>query len=78
MSTAMRLSLKGAALILILALTVLASSPAPARACMWGVMYTYYYSTGGVCHYDCDNQETCWGDTSGYIVDSGWGECWYC
>ena len=79
MSTTMRLSLKGAGLVLVLVLKMLATFPAPASAeCLWGVMYTYYYSTGGACHYDCYNQETCWGDTSGYIVDSGWGECWYC
>lgn len=79
MTMKMRLSLKGAALILVLVLAAFASFPVPARAyCLWGVMYTDYYSTGGACHYDCYNQKTCWGDTSGYIYDSQSGECWYC
>lgn len=79
MSMKKRLSLKGAALILVLALAAFASFPEPAQAyCLWGVMYTDYYSTGGSCHYDCYNQKTCWGDTSGEITQSYWGECWYC
>jgi hypothetical protein len=80
MNRAQRSSRKGAALAVALLLAVLAVSfPAPARAyCMWGVQVTDYYSTGGVCVTDCYNQRTCSGDTSGYIYDSGWGECWYC
>jgi hypothetical protein len=73
------LFLKGGALVLVLALAILASFPAPLRAvCLWGVTYTYYYSTGGACYYDCYNQETCWGDTSGDIIDVGQGEYYYC
>ena len=72
-------ALKGAALAVALLLAVLAVSlPAPARACLWGVQVTDYYSTGGACFTDCYNQKNCWGDTSGYITHSDWGECWYC
>ena len=73
-------TLKGGALAVALLLAVLAVSfPAPARAyCLWGIQVTDYYSTGGTCFTDCYNQRTCSGDTSGYIYDSGWGECWYC
>ncbi len=75
-----RSALKTGVLAIALLLAVLAISfPAPARAyCLWGIQVTDYYSTGGTCFTDCYNQKTCWGDTSGYIYDSGWGECWYC
>jgi len=82
MSTVKRLSLKGAALLLVIAVMVLAgpaSFPKPAYAyCLWGVTITDYYSTGGVCYTDCPNTRVCYGDTSGYIYDSQMGECWYC
>jgi hypothetical protein len=75
----MNRTLKIGALTVALLLALLAVSlPTPARACLWGVQVTDYYSTGGTCFTDCYNQKTCWGDTSGYIIDSGWGECWYC
>jgi len=72
--------LKGGALAVALLLAVLAVAfPAPARAyCLWGIQITDYYSTGGTCVTGCDNQTTCWGDTSGYITESYSGECWYC
>lgn len=71
--------LRGGALALALLLAVLAVSlPAPVQACLWGVQVTDYYSTGGSCFIDCYNQKSCWGDTSGYIIRSDWGECWYC
>jgi hypothetical protein len=81
--SAKRLSLKGGALAVALLLAVLTGQgafPAPAKACTWmmGVTYTYYYSTGGTCRYDCPNEVSCWGDTSGYIVDVIQGDCWYC
>ena len=81
MNTMKRLSLKGAALLLVIAVMVLAgqaSFPEPASACMWGVTITDYYSTGGVCYTDCPNTRVCYGDTSGYITESYMGECWYC
>ncbi len=79
MSMKKRLSLKGVALIVVLALTAFASLPAPAQAiCLWGVAYTDYYSTGGVCYTDCPNTRVCYGDTSGYITESYWTECYYC
>lgn len=79
MSTTKRLVLRGGSLVLLLALVALALVPAPARAeCLWGVNFTYYYSTGGSCHDDCYAVRTCWGDTSGYITESYMGECYYC
>jgi hypothetical protein len=79
MSTATRRILKGGALVLMLSLAFLAAFAAPACAeCLWGVTYTYYYSTGGSCHYDCYANQSCWGDTSGDIVDVQIGECFYC
>jgi hypothetical protein len=80
MNHAKRSILKGGALAIVLLLAVLAISfPTPARAyCLWGIQVTDYYSTGGTCFTDCYNHTTCSGDTSGYVYDSGWGECWYC
>jgi hypothetical protein len=71
--------LKGGALAVGIILAFFAVSfPTPAQACLWGVQVMDYYSTGGSCFTDCYNQKTCGGDTSGYIVSSQWGECWYC
>ena len=76
----MNRSKKTALLAFALLLAVLAVTfPAPAQAyCLWGIQITDQYNTGGTCFTDCYNQKTCWGDTSGYVIDSGWGECWYC